>query len=321
MKFRGREIDAVALWGNYVNFPPNMPFGEQYLPLVKCPNPNHDTQKRHFQINTRDGLVHCFAQCGISGTFVHAISMIEGCKERDAQKIILGHKLLHSSHAATNRKQNKADSEIPSIPAYKTHLPAVALDYLGQRGINEKSISLWGIGWDDDEMRIVIPAKDEKDEIRFLIQRAVKSSQHPKYLYAPEGVHKNRLLFGGCHIDRRMIRSQGLLLVEGSFDAIRLHQHNFRNAVATLGTGISQAQCAIATRLRPRAIFTMFDKDTAGIAGIEIVGRRLGRYPIFVCRYPKGKSDPAELSRREVDRAISRAIPISKLLRTMQVKA
>ena len=320
MRFQGREIDAISLWDKYVHFPPNMAFDSDYLPLVKCPNPEHDTQKRHFQINQKDGLVHCFAQCGISGTFTHAISMIEGCDERHARKIVMGFKTRASSRGTKRREPAGTESDIPAIPAFDTYLPNAALDYLDRRGISENSISLWGIGWDWEEQRIVIPAKDMNGETRFLVKRAVKDSQHPKYLYQPEGVHKNSLLFGGCETDPGMIRSQGLILVEGSLDAIKLHQGNFRNCVATLGTGVSYSQSRLVAKLRPRAVLLFFDKDTAGVHGIEIATRRLGRYPLYVCRYPAGRNDPAELSRREVDRAIQRAIPYSQFHRRQPAK-
>jgi DNA primase len=313
MKFEGREIDAIALWSDYVEFPPGMKMDGKYLPLVQCPNPNHDTQKHHFQINVEDGLVHCFAQCGISGTFARAISIIEGCSERDARKTILGFKCDGRVGRKSYEKHEPGRNVSIEIPTFSTYLPSAALEYLNRRGIAEESVARWGLGWDQEELRIVIPAQDSNGTVRFLIKRAVRPKDHPKYLYAPEGVEKNSLLFGCCGIDTGMVRSQGIVLVEGSIDAIRLYQEGFQNVVATLGTGISEKQCEILSRLRPKRVYCFFDKDVAGVHGIEIVKRRLRKYPVYVCRYPKGKSDPAECEGREVKRAIDRAVPLSKL--------
>jgi DNA primase len=317
MKFRGREIDPIALWSSYVDFPHNMVVDGKFLPLVRCPNPQHDTLKRHFQINVVDGLVHCFAQCGISGTYTHAISMIEGCDERRAKKLIFGHRTRNSQG---NGKREKIEARPASRPTsivsndYTKYLPSIALEYLSGRGIVSGSIATWDLRWDEDEKRIVIPAKDLRGITRFFIKRAVLESQHPKYLYGPEGVSKNSLLFGACQTDPGVIRSDGLILVEGSLDAIRLAQHGYRNVVACLGTGISEIQCRIVSRMRPRRIVAFFDKDTAGLHGVEIAARRLGKYPIAVVRYPAGKSDPAELNRREAETAIERAIPLSRFM-------
>jgi DNA primase len=315
MKFQGREIDPISLWEQYVEFPHNMRVDGKFLPLVTCPNPDHDTIKRHFQINIEQGLVHCFAGCGISGTFTNAISLIEGISERDARKVILAHKRSSRTHLRRIADRNHREPKrVNELPEFDTFLPAVALDYLSARGITENSVATWELGWDSEEKRLVIPAKDQRGITRFLIKRSVLPRQSPKYLYAPDGASTKSLLFGGCQTDPVLIRSTGLILVEGSFDEIRLYQHGIRNAVGTLGTGISEIQCNIVSRLRPRRIFTFFDRDTAGINGIEIVARRLRKYPLYVIRYPAGRYDPAELSGREVERAISRAIPFSRFM-------
>jgi DNA primase len=189
VKYRGRHIDPVALWSEYVEFPPNVSFdeGEIYLPKVVCPNPEHDTFKRHFQINARDGLVHCFARCGISGTFEHAISTIEGIDAREARKIILKHKRSILPRKAGVRK-SPTGRPIPDAPIrsvdlrYETFIPQVGLEYLDKRNISSSSVAAWNIGWCAEEKRLVIPARDELGTLRFLIKRAVKESPNPKYL-------------------------------------------------------------------------------------------------------------------------------------------
>lgn len=322
MKYRGREIDPVALWAEYVDFPPNVREDDYYLSLVQCPNPEHDTLKRHFQINTVDGLVHCFAHCGISGSYEHAIAMIEGVTEREARKIILRHQRARiSKPSSVQRKQRRSRSvEIirPDSLAYETFLPQIALEYLKGRGITGASIAAWNLGWDQDNRRVVIPARDEQNTLRFLIKRATRGKDWPKYLYQPEGVSKTDVLFGACQIDLELVRSDGLIVVEGSLDVIRLHQLGLRNTVGILGTGISETQARIVERLRPNQLYFMFDKDTSGLRNIEVAAGRLRKYPIFICRYPKGKSDPAELDRKEANRSVQKAVPLVKFKRQLK---
>jgi hypothetical protein len=77
--YQGRSVNVVALWGEYVQLPANL--GEPlptFLPKVQCPNPDHDTHKHHFQINSRKPFVHCFGACGISGTYEHALCIVLG---------------------------------------------------------------------------------------------------------------------------------------------------------------------------------------------------------------------------------------------------
>ena len=335
MKYRGREIDPIRLWENYVDFPTNLEIDGHYLPKVPCPNPNHDTTKRHFQINVDKGLVHCFAYCGISGTFEHALCVIHGLYDKhkveeaqddrekrrrlqrarkDARKIILRNATSDVGGSRARKKNSRtkptAIATVPSL-GYSSRIPPVGIEYLEGRGITSETIATWELGWDEDEKRIVIPARDIDQHLRFLIKRAVNDSQWPKYLYT-EGFPKTSLLFGACFIDPRMIRSNGLILVEGSLDAVWLWHLGFRNVCAILGTGISRKQCEILARWRPRRIYLMFDKDTAGVRNIEIASARLKKYPLYVCRYRKGKTEPDGLSRREADRVIARSLPISK---------
>lgn len=320
MNFHGRNIDPVSFWSSYVEFPTHMGRDEEFAPLVHCPNPAHDNfQSPAFQVNLRNPLVHCFSECGISGTYEHAVCVAEGIYEkfqvdkattrqerarrknrawREAKKLILKGATGFSRHEKpVPRKKKRVSLD------YETYLPQVGQEYLAGRGISDHSISLWGFGWDSEEKRIIIPAHDENGKLKFLIRRAVLQSQNPKYLYS-EGAVKTEILFGAEKI--RM--GQSIVLVEGSLDVIAISQHGLP-VLGILGTGISDAQVKILAQLRPRRIYLMFDKDLAGVHNIEIASRKLRRYPLFVCRYPAGKSDPAELTGAQAHRAVERAIP------------
>lgn len=332
MYYLGREIDPISLWANYVEFPPNMDTKDTFTILVQCPNPEHDTLKRHFQINLKEPTVHCFARCGISGHYEHAIALIEGLYDkfavekadskrervrratrarRTARKVILSETRL-SSHASA-RKIIRDPRPTPAVRSgdlqFETYLPAVALEYLESRGITGRSVSSWKLGWHPEDKRIVIPAYDENDHLRFLIKRAVLPNQHPPYLYTA-GHPKSALLFGACNIDLGMVESGGLILTEGSFDTIRLHQHGLRNAVAILGTGLSEQQAKIISKFRPRRVLLFFDRDVAGVRNIEIAEKLLTKYPLYVVRYPAGRNDPAELTGEEAIRQVGRAMSV-----------
>lgn len=331
MKFKGRGIDPLSFWSRYVDFPANLKIDGPFLPLVQCPNPDHPTMKRHFQINVEQPTVHCFTYCGISGSYSHAVAMIEGLYEkfkveeatsererkirvarahRAADRIILRNSRTGSITVPKKRQSGDIRIGKPKSFQYDTYLPPVAREYLTGRGISADSISLWGLGWDAEQKRIVIPVKDEHGRVRLLIRRAIDSRDGPtKYLYS-EDVDKTSLLFGACHIDLEMLRSDGVVLVEGALDAIRLRQHGIQ-AVATLGTGISNRQAAILDRLMVRRVYLMMDRDAAGVHGIEIAERKLRTTALFICRYPRGRHDPAELTRKEAHRSIAKARPLS----------
>ncbi len=324
MRYEGRTIDPVELWSRYVQFPPNMDVRQEFAPLVQCPNPEHHTQKRHFQVNLKKPLVHCFTGCGISGTYEHAIAMIEGVSLRGARKIVLRHAQLSSGGvdiAPAHRGRKKSvDRIVLDREAFErgefSYLPASARAYLDSRGISESSRTRFAIGYDEEAERVVIPAFDRRGQFAFLIRRSI-GSELPKYLYT-DGSDKSSLLFGACFLDRELVTSRGLILVEGSLDAIRLHQHGFTNAVAILGSKLSKKQSRIIERISPPKVYLMFDKDVAGISATNTAIRQLIRLPVFVCRYPKGKSDPAELTRKETMRQVERAMPLLQYKRILR---
>jgi hypothetical protein len=352
MRFRGRFIDPVGLWSRYVVFPEKFDPDDNFLPKVQCPNPDHDTLKKHFQVNIAQPTVHCFAYCGISGSYEHAICVLEGIYDRvgvnveasqaalmkrpsersqtdkrnihlyfhahkQAKKIILQYQRTKTLADSKVRKK----SEISRVPVplksseleYETFLPPEALEFLESRRITPSSIAKWSIGWLPEEQRIAIPAVDLREKTQFLVKRSV-TGQEPKYLYSA-GYPKTSLLFGACRIDPGMLRSVGLALVEGSIDTIVMHQNGLPIAGGILGTGISDAQVAIIARLRPRRIFHFFDRDTAGVKNIQMAAPKLRKYPQFVCRYPRGKYDPAELTEGEAQRMIQRAVPLFQFQR------
>lgn len=307
--FHGRHVDPVALWaGLGVEFPANFVDDgtNEFSPLVVCPNPDHHTSKRHFQINLKKPMVHCFAGCGISGSYEHAVSMVEGGTHRAARKTILRHSRIATG--APRVRKREAAKPISTVDVeYERYIPPFAHEYLSKRGITSASMERWELGWDADALRVVIPTKDSRGRVRFLIRRAVKPRVEPRYLY-PEGAERNLLLFGICNIDPGLVRSRGLLLVEGSIDCIIQDQHGVLPVGAILGSKLSEIQAQQIANMRPKAIYTMFDADAAGIGATISVRYRLRSVPIRVCRYPKGKSDPAEMTRAESERSIERAI-------------
>jgi DNA primase len=357
MRYKGRIIDPVKLWGEYVELPSRID-EDTFLPKTHCPNPAHNTEKKHFQVNRDQATVHCFAYCGISGSYAHALCIIHGYYDqlgvdvdlaksslgkkprqrtpkeksnlalwfrahRKADKIIFKHPGVKNSRDSRVRKRSANSQRTtpvirPSELRYESFLPKEGMEFLESRGISGSAIAKWGIGWSTTDARIVIPAEDERGRIRFLIKRAVKPHDWPKYLYT-EGFPKTSLLFGACRIDPGMVRSHGIALVEGAFDTIVLDSFGIVPVGGILGTGISDQQVAIIAKLRPKRIYHFFDRDTAGISNIQIAAKKLRKYPQFVCRYPKGKYDPAELVAPEAQRSIERAIPLFKFTHRLNV--
>lgn len=316
VRFQGRLIDPVALWQQYVDFPPGMDTRAQFSPTVFCPNPEHEnTRTPAFQINLQRPFVHCFGECGISGTYESAIAMITGTTRRQARREILKHSriaVVDGSSELHHSSPKKKPTPQVLLDRY-SYLPPVAVDYLEARGLVAESVAKWELGWNPESKRITLPARDERGRVAFIIERAIKANVQPRYLY-PEGSGeaKKALLYGACLLDKKRIRSDGIVIVEGSFDAIKLHQHTLTNTVSILGARLHAQQARQIMALRPKRVFLMLDRDGTGVWGIQRAWMLLRSEAVFVCRYRGQVSDPDQMTKEDAEISLAHALPYPK---------
>ena len=115
--------------------------------------------------------------------------------------------------------------------------------------------------------RIIFPIINEKDKVIGFGGRVIDSEDSPKYYNSPETplFQKSYELYGLIYA-RKAIRDRGyVLVVEGYMDVVSLAQHDFKNAVATLGTATTIYHIKKLMRYTQDIVFC-FDRDTAGKA-------------------------------------------------------
>ncbi|MBK8261567.1 MAG: DNA primase [Nannocystis sp.] len=100
----------------------------------------------------------------------------------------------------------------------------------------------------------------------------------PKYINSPESLlyTKGKTLFG-LHAAAPLIRQRGrAILVEGNVDVLAMHQKGFGEAVAPLGTALTEAQLQVLRRFT-EGVVVCFDGDRAGRkAALEATSLLLG---------------------------------------------
>jgi DNA primase len=84
-----------------------------------------------------------------------------------------------------------------------------------------------------------------------------------KYLNSPETMifNKRKNLFG-LNLAKKT-KQDHLILVEGNIDVVALHQYGFDNAIASLGTSLTEEQAALMTRYTDQVVL-IYDGDKAG---------------------------------------------------------
>jgi len=113
--------------------------------------------------------------------------------------------------------------------------------------------------------RLIFPIYNLRGDVIAFGGRALDDSM-PKYLNSPETTlfNKGRVLYG-LNLARDSIKKTGYaLLMEGYIDVIISHIHGFTNAVAPLGTAITEEHGRLIKRFTDRVIL-VFDGDQAGV--------------------------------------------------------
>ena len=112
--------------------------------------------------------------------------------------------------------------------------------------------------------RLMFPVIDVRGYVIAFSGRTMKKDEDvAKYLNSPETLifNKRKNLFG-LNLAKKT-KENSLILVEGNIDVAALHQYGFDNAVASLGTALTEEQAALITRYVEQVIL-LYDSDKAG---------------------------------------------------------
>lgn len=172
---------------------------------------------------------------------------------------------------------------------------------LKRKGFNDEEIfesklvlmSKNGMPNDAFKKRLMFAIKDVKDRVIAFGGRALDDSK-PKYINSPDTIcyNKGRNLYA---LDiARKTEKDFLIMVEGYMDAISLHQRGIDNAVASLGTALTEKQGRLLKRYKSKIIIG-YDSDAAGqgatMRGLEIL-QNIG-FDIRILQL-EGAKDPDE---------------------------
>jgi DNA primase len=157
---------------------------------------------------------------------------------------------------------------------------------LAGRGLTPETIADFGIGFCSKGMmadRIAIPIRNPEGQVVAYAGRwpGEPAEDTPKYKL-PQGFRKSLELF---NIDRAIKepKETPLVIVEGFFGCMTLHQHGCRKVVALMGSTMSAAQEELIRKNtnHQSQVIVMLDEDDAGRAGREDIAVRLARF-LFV---------------------------------------
>ncbi len=250
---------------------------------ARCPFHNEKTPS--FFISGDRGTYYCFG-CGASGDIFSFVEEFEGLDFKGALKLLAdraGVDLGNFSKEQTGEKDRlykiMEEATLYFISNLKDNTEA--LQYLKSRGLEEKTIKEFRIGFIKDDWRLLYNYlktkgyKDEEIEKAGLVKKSEKGyydrfrnrimfpisdsssrviafsgrlfqddGKSAKYLNSPETpiFSKSATLYGLDKAKNAIRNNNFSILVEGQMDLILSHQALYRNTIATSGTALSDSE-------------------------------------------------------------------------------
>ncbi len=205
-------------------------------------------------------------------------------------------------------------------------------EYLAGKGASKEQIEACGlvvfgpdipVSYDRFRDRVMFPIEDARGRVIAFGGRALSSDVPAKYLNSPdtELFHKGNVLYNLARARRAAAKGETVIAVEGYMDVIGLAQAGFENAVAPLGTALTENQLDLLWRMTGEPVLC-FDGDDAGLkaafraADLALPLVQPGRSLRFAL-LPQGK-DPDDIVRESGPDAfaavLSGARPLADLL-------
>ena len=122
------------------------------------------------------------------------------------------------------------------------------------------------VAYDRFRDRVMFPIRDPRGKVIAFGGRALKADAQAKYLNSPETplFHKGAVLYNHDKARAAAHELSAIVAVEGYIDVIAMHRAGFPNAVAPLGTALTEDQLALLWKAAAEPTLC-FDGDSAGI--------------------------------------------------------
>jgi len=331
------RIDMVEVLSRYMTLKRS---GRNFMGIC----PFHADKHPSLVVDPERKLFHCFG-CGAGGDVFKFLMKIEHLDFGEALERLAEEAGVELSHGGPSLGNELRELNERVARYFEENLRspagAAARKYLRERGITPEAMEEFRLGyalpgWDNllkrigrtaelaqlglvvqgksgyyDRFRdrITFPLCDTAGRIVGFSGRALHlRGNEPKYLnISNTPLFKKGELVYGLHLARQG-NPQELILVEGYTDVIALHQRGFKNAVATMGTALTDSQARLLRRYVERVVLA-YDRDAAGQAA-ALRGMRALRnagLDVQVALLPEGE-DPDSLVRGQGAKAFQEVL-------------
>ncbi len=155
--------------------------------------------------------------------------------------------------------------------------------------------------YDKFRNRLMLPVIDTRGDVVAFGSRVLDKSE-PKYMNSSETpVYSKRRVLYGLNLAKKTKRPN-IILCEGNLDIVTLHQAGFDNAVASMGTALTQEQIRLLSRYTKELVLC-YDNDNAGKIATERALRLLNNsgFSVKVLQLPRRRTEDGELVKQDAD--------------------
>jgi DNA primase len=250
----------------------------------RCPLPMHESEAAFsFSVDTRRNIWACHSEScvrsrggRIGGNVLDFVASMERCSIREAAVRLQDRHAINPLFVAATQTLRVSTGAPENEPlAFRLTELTERHPYLIARGVDEATAARFGMGYYGGpgflSGRIAIPIHNAAGKLVAYAGRSVDVSE-PKYLFPP-GFRKSAELFNLHRVS--LNPSQELIVVEGFFDCIRVHQAGFSNVVALMGCTMSREQAKRLCAACSRAVLFL-DGDPAGRQALSAISSALG---------------------------------------------
>jgi DNA primase len=269
---------------------------------LACLCPFHkNTDSPAFYINKQTGLWICFnPSCEKRGSLRDLMTFYG-----DYRPMVKDHSIEDIEALLANfHEETHEESWDDALESIRVHFPddIEKVEYFISRGFTPETLGYFEIGFSPKKGRIVIPARDEASKLVGFIGRAVDPDAQPKYLYS-KGFPRKSILFNL----NRAKKYDYIIVVEGSVDAMKIHQAGFPSVVATLGAAVTDEHIAL-LRKNFDTIIIFSDNDHAGFSMRDKLVEGLSDKTVKIVEYPGADfKDPGDMDAETIKACIEGA--------------
>jgi DNA primase len=278
--------------------------------------PFHDEKTPSFNVNVARNIYKCFG-CGKAGDPISFLQEHEHLSFVESLRWLAKRYQIEIEEEARTPEQEAAQDHREALQIANRWAAdwfaqqlreseegrAVGMAYCKERGMLQKTIETFGLGWCPEGGEAFLKAATEAGyKPEFLVElglvkeregrrydfyrgrlmfpihnlsgkvigfggRTLKSGPRiPKYVNSPESVlyNKRQVLYGLHQAKRAIIKEERCFMVEGYTDVLSLHQAGIENVVASSGTALTPDQVRLVKRYTPN-LTILYDGDAAGL--------------------------------------------------------